>query len=425
MLIVKKTEHLEGKVNAPPSKSYTHRAVIGASLAEGVSKIKYPLWGEDCLASVRGCESLGAKVKLDKDVWFIEGGNFKTPDDVINVGNSGTTLRILTSISSLIPKGYAILTGDSSIRKRPMQPLLDALKQININAFSSKLNGTAPIIVESGKINGNVVKIRGDISSQFITSLLMLLPFNKEDSEIILTTPLKSKPYIDVTIDILDKFGIKVDETEKGFLVYGNQRYRPIDYIIEGDYSSSSYIIAAGILINSHIEIYNLFKDSKQGDKAIIEIVKDMGADIKVKKDCVIVEGEYNLRGIDVDIKDIPDLLPTIAVLACFAEGKTEIYNGEHVRYKETDRIKACYTELKKMGANIKEKEDGLIIEGVKKLKGARLNTYNDHRLVMAFTVAGLKAEGESIIEGEEAVKVSFPNFIEVMKSLGANIEVC
>ncbi|WP_456472251.1 3-phosphoshikimate 1-carboxyvinyltransferase [Methanocaldococcus sp.] len=424
MLIVRKTERLEGEINAPPSKSYTHRAVIGASLAEGTSKIKNPLNGADCLSSVHGCRMLGAEIDIKEDVWIVKGGKLKTPEDVIDVGNSGTTLRILTGVSSQIPKGYAILTGDSSIRRRPMQPLLDALKQLNIEAFSSKEDGTAPIIVKSGKLKGDKVKIRGDVSSQFITSLMMTLPFNENDTEIILTSPLKSKPYLEITMDILDKFGIKVEETERGFLVYGNQRYRAIDYIVEGDYSSSSYLIAAGILTKSNITINNLFENSKQGDKAIIKIVKEMGADIKVKKDKVIVEGDYNLEGIDVDVKDIPDLVPTIAVLGCFAEGKTTIYNGEHVRYKECDRLSACAKELSKMGAKIKEKPDGLIIEGVKKLKGAKLNTYHDHRLVMAFTVAGLKAEGETVIEGEETVKISFPNFIEVMKTLGANIEI-
>ncbi len=426
MLIVKKTEHLEGRVKSPPSKSYTHRAVIGASLAEGKSIIYSPLWGKDCLSSVYGCRMLGAKINLSlkNDLWEVFGGDLKTPENIINVGNSGTTLRILTSISSQIPKGFSILTGDSSIRKRPMQPLLDALKQLNINAFSSKLDGTAPIIVESGKLRGNLVKIRGDVSSQFITSLLMLLPFNDEDTTLKLTTPLKSKPYVDITLDILKKFDINIEYEDNSFIVYGNQKYRPINYTVEGDYSSASYIIAAGILINSKIEILNLYADSKQGDKRFIDLVKEMGADIKVKKDRIIVEGEYNLNGIDIDAKDIPDLVPTLAVLGCFAEGTTRIYNAEHVRYKESDRLKACYTELKKMGADIEEKKDGLIIRGVKKLKGAKLNTYHDHRLVMAFTVAGLKAEGETVIDDESSVKISFPNFVEVMKSLGANITV-
>lgn len=428
MLIVEKTEELRGTVNAPPSKSYTHRAVICASLGDGVSKILNPLNSEDCLSSLYGCISLGAQIERRKDIWVVE-GNYnspKTPDNVIDVGNSGTTLRILTGISSQIPRGYAILTGDESIRRRPMGPLLDALNQLGIVAFSSKMDGTAPVVVKGGKIERNLVRIRGDVSSQFITSLMMTLPFAQEDSRIVLTTPLKSAPYLDITMDVLERFGIKVKvlEGNREYLVEGNQRYKPTKYRVEGDYSSASYILAAGVLLNSKILIKNLFKDSKQGDRRIVDILREMGAHIKVREDRVVVEGPYNLEGISIDVKDIPDLVPTLAVLGCFAQGRTEIYNGEHVRLKECDRLHACAVELRKMGGRIREKPDGLIIEGVGRLRGARLNTYGDHRLVMAFTVAGLLAEGRTIIEGEESVKVSFPDFIPVMKSLGANLTV-
>ncbi|HID47488.1 MAG TPA: 3-phosphoshikimate 1-carboxyvinyltransferase [Methanothermococcus okinawensis] len=428
MLLVERTEELRGSVNAPPSKSYTHRAVICASLGDGVSNILNPLNSEDCLSSVYGCISLGAKIHREEDRWIVE-GNYnspKTPDNVIDVRNSGTTLRILTGISSQISKGYAILTGDESIRRRPMGPLLDGLNQLGIVAFSSKMDNTAPVVVKGGKIENNLVKIRGDVSSQFITSLMMTLPFSQEDSKIVLTTPLKSAPYLDITVDVLERFGIKVSmlEEEMAFLVEGNQRYRPCDYKVEGDYSSASYILAAGVLLNSKIVVKNLFKNSKQGDRRIVDILKEMGADIKIKGDKVITEGPYHLEGISIDVKDIPDLVPTIAVLGCFAQGRTEIYNGEHVRLKECDRLHACAVELRKMGGKIREKPDGLIIEGVNKLKGARLNSYRDHRLVMAFTVAGLLAEGRTVIEGEESVKVSFPDFIPVMKSLGAKLTV-
>ena len=432
MIIVEKTDKIKGNINAPPSKSYTHRAVICASLSDGISEIKNPLNSADCLSSVHGARMLGSYINTeDENKWIVEGNSNspKTPDNIIDIGNSGTTLRILTGISSQIPKGYAVLTGDESIRKRPMQPLLDALKQLGIEAFSSKMDGTAPIIVKSGEIKNNIVKIRGDMSSQFITSLMMTLPYAKDDSKIILTTPLKSAPYLDITIDVLSKFGITVkpleEENEKGFFIEGNQKYKSCNYTVEGDYSSASYLVAAGVLLNSEITINNLFKDSKQGDKEIINIVKEMGADIEVKNDKVIINGAHKLKGIDVDVKNIPDLVPTIAVLGCFAEGKTTIYNGEHVRLKECDRLNACAKELTKMGAKITEKPDGLVIEGVGKLKGAELETYHDHRLVMAFTIAGMMAEGKTIIKGEDAVKISFPNFVEVMKSIGANITVC
>ena len=432
MIIVEKTDKIKGNINAPPSKSYTHRAVICASLSDGISEIKNPLNSADCLSSVHGARMLGSYINTeDENKWIVEGNNNspKTPDNIIDIGNSGTTLRILTGISSQIPKGYAVLTGDESIRKRPMQPLLDALKQLGIEAFSSKMDGTAPIIVKSGEIKNNIVKIRGDMSSQFITSLMMTLPYAKDDSKIILTTPLKSAPYLDITIDVLSKFGITVkpleEENEKGFFIEGNQKYKSCNYTVEGDYSSASYLVAAGVLLNSEITINNLFKDSKQGDKEIINIVKEMGADIEVKNDKIIINGPHKLKGIDIDVKNIPDLVPTIAVLGCFAEGKTTIYNGEHVRLKECDRLNACAKELTKMGAKITEKPDGLVIEGVGKLKGAELETYHDHRLVMAFTIAGMMAEGKTIIKGEDAVKISFPNFVEVMKSIGANITLC
>ena len=193
MIIVEKTDKIKGNIYAPPSKSYTHRAVICASLSDGISEIKNPLNSADCLSSVHGARMLGAHINTeDENKWIVEGNNDnpKTPDNIIDIGNSGTTLRILTGISSQIPNGYAVLTGDESIRKRPMQPLLDALKQLGIEAFSSKMDGTAPIIVKSGEIKNNIVKIRGDMSSQFITSLMMTLPFAKDDSKIILTTPL-------------------------------------------------------------------------------------------------------------------------------------------------------------------------------------------------------------------------------------------
>ncbi|ABR54427.1 3-phosphoshikimate 1-carboxyvinyltransferase [Methanococcus vannielii SB] len=428
MLIVKRTSEVKGIINAPPSKSYTHRAVISASLANGLSILKNPLNGADCLSSAHACRMLGAEITNEVEKWTIIGSKLKVPDNIIDIGNSGTTLRIITGISSQIPDGYAVITGDDSIRKRPMQPLLDALKQLGIESFSTRNNGIAPIIVKAGKITSNSVKIRGDMSSQFITSLMMTLPFSETDSEIILTTPLKSEPYLNITIDVLDKFGVKiekiVEENKTGYKIKGKQSYRPCEYTIEGDYSSASYLIATGVLLNSDIEVKNVFKNSKQGDREIIEIVKKMGADVEINENNVKIKGPYNLKGIEIDVTNIPDLVPTIAVLGCFAEGKTVVYNGEHVRLKECDRLNACAVELSKMGADIEEKPDGLIITGTHKLTGSKLKTHDDHRLVMAFTIAGMLADGETVIEGEESVKISFPDFVDKMKSIGCNIEV-
>ncbi|MBP2172935.1 3-phosphoshikimate 1-carboxyvinyltransferase [Methanococcus voltae] len=447
MLLVNPTKKISGTVYAPPSKSYTHRAVICAGLSKGTSKIVRPLNSQDCISSLTSMEALGSKIDLKSDKWIIESeGILKVPKNVIDIGNSGTTLRILTSLVSQVKsnsntktshndkndkKSIVILNGDNSIRKRPMGPLIDALSQLNIEVLSN--DNKAPLVIKSSEIAGNTVKIRGDMSSQFISSLMMLLPFNSQDSKILIEGDLKSEPYLDVTIDVLDKFGVNIKKENNNYLIDANQTYKATDYIVEGDYSSASYLIAMGVLLDSDITIKNLFKHSKQGDKEILSIVKRMGANLEVKEDEVIIKNSTNskfkLKGIDIDVKNTPDLVPTIAVLGCFAEGTTTIYNGEHVRIKECDRLMACTKELTKMGAKIEEKPDGLIIKGLdlengETLKGAELETYHDHRLIMAFTMAGMLAQGQTKIKGEEAVSISFPNFVDVIKSIGANIEI-
>ncbi|MCS3922443.1 3-phosphoshikimate 1-carboxyvinyltransferase [Methanococcus voltae PS] len=447
MLLVNPTKKISGTVYAPPSKSYTHRAVICAGLSKGTSKIVQPLNSQDCISSLTSMEALGSKIDLKSDKWIIESeGILKVPKNVIDIGNSGTTLRILTSLVSQVKsnsntktshndkndkKSIVILNGDNSIRKRPMGPLIDALSQLNIEVLSN--DNKAPLVIKSSEIAGNTVKIRGDMSSQFISSLMMLLPFNSQDSKILIEGDLKSEPYLDITIDVLDKFGVNIKKENNNYLIDANQTYKATDYIVEGDYSSASYLIAMGVLLDSDITIKNLFKHSKQGDKEILSIVKRMGANLEVKEDEVIIKNSTNskfkLKGIDIDVKNTPDLVPTIAVLGCFAEGTTTIYNGEHVRIKECDRLMACTKELTKMGAKIEEKPDGLIIKGLdlengETLKGAELETYHDHRLIMAFTMAGMLAQGQTKIKGEEAVSISFPNFVDVIKSIGANIEI-
>ncbi|MBP2201655.1 3-phosphoshikimate 1-carboxyvinyltransferase [Methanococcus voltae] len=447
MLLVNPTKKISGTVYAPPSKSYTHRAVICAGLSKGTSKIVRPLNSQDCISSLTSMEALGSKIDLKSDKWIIESeGILKVPKNVIDIGNSGTTLRILTSLVSQVKsnsntktshndkndkKSIVILNGDNSIRKRPMGPLIDALSQLNIEVLSN--DNKAPLVIKSSEIAGKTVKIRGDMSSQFISSLMMLLPFNSQDSKILIEGDLKSEPYLDITIDVLDKFGVNIKKENNNYLIDANQTYKATDYIVEGDYSSASYLIAMGVLLDSDITIKNLFKHSKQGDKEILNIVKRMGANLEVKEDEVIIKNSTNskfkLKGIDIDVKNTPDLVPTIAVLGCFAEGTTTIYNGEHVRIKECDRLMACTKELTKMGAKIEEKPDGLIIKGLdlengETLKGAELETYHDHRLIMAFTMAGMLAQGQTKIKGEEAVSISFPNFVDVIKSIGANIEI-
>ncbi len=421
-LIVKPTSSISGRVKAPPSKSYTHRAIIIASLAEGKSTVTEPLISEDTKASIDACTAIGAEIEIENNKIIIKGnsGKIKVPDKVINTKNSGTTIRIMTAVAGLCDTKIT-LTGDESIQKRPMRPLLDALEQLGVKTESR--NGNPPVSI-TGPILEGICRIRGDISSQFISGLLIATPLAKSDTEIQITTELKSKPYIDLTLDVLTNFNGRIGKEDNKFLISGNQKYKAKDYAVEGDYSSSAFILGAAALTDSEVIVENLFENSKQGDKEIIEILRRMGTDVIVKKSSITVKGNGKLKGIDVDLSNSPDLVPIVAVLGSLAEGKTQIRNVGHLRYKESDRLHAITVELKKMGAKVKEGKDSLEIEGVELLKGGKLNGWNDHRIVMALAVAGLKAKEETIIDSAESIPVSFPNFVEAMEKLGVKISL-
>jgi len=421
-IMVKPSIELRGTVTAPPSKSYTHRAIIIGSLAKGGSIIQNPLISDDTMASVEACRKIGAEIKIfDKNKKIqITGisGKLKTPKEVIDVRNSGTTLRIMTSIGGLC-RGKVILTGDESIRRRPMQPLLDALEQLGVRTTS--VDGKPPVTVQ-GPLKGGDCRIRGDISSQFISGLLISAPLATNDTKIEIITELKSKPYIDLTLDVIKKFDGRIEVKNNNFYVNGNQTYKGGIYRIEGDYSSAAFILAAAALTESEVTIKNLLRDSKQGDRRIIEILKNMGVDLKTKENELIIKGDGKLSGIEIDLSQNPDLVPIVSVLGSFAKGKTIIKNVEHLRYKECDRLKAMSNELEKMGARIKEGRDYLWIKGIKSLKGARVHGWNDHRVVMALAIAGLRAEGETNIDTAESISVSFPEFVDCLRQLGADL---
>jgi len=421
-IMIKPSIELRGTVTAPPSKSYTHRAIIIGSLAKGGSIIQNPLISDDTMASVEACRKIGAEIKIfDKNKKIqITGisGKLKTPKEVIDVRNSGTTLRIMTSIGGLC-RGKVILTGDESIRRRPMQPLLDALEQLGVRTTS--VDGKPPVTVQ-GPLKGGDCRIRGDISSQFISGLLISAPLAANDTKIEIITELKSKPYIDLTLDVIKKFDGRIEVKNNNFYVNGNQTYKGGIYRIEGDYSSAAFILAAAALTESEVTIKNLLRDSKQGDRRIIEILKNMGVDLKTKENELIIKGDGKLSGIEIDLSQNPDLVPIVSVLGSFAKGKTIIKNVEHLRYKECDRLKAMSNELEKMGARIKEGRDYLWIKGIKSLKGARVHGWNDHRVVMALAIAGLRAEGETNIDTAESISVSFPEFVDCLRQLGADL---
>lgn len=414
---------LEGAVSAPPSKSYTHRAFIISTLADGKSEISNPLLSRDTLATIRACEALGAEIeKSGGEVWRVSGSpSPKTPDDVINVDNSGTTIRIMTAVSALAP-GFTVLTGDASVRQRPMGPLIKSLEDLGVKCFSTRGDNKPPIVVRGGGIRGGESRIPGHISSQFISALLIACPLAENETRIVFTSELKSEPYLEMTIEYLNLFGGSVEYNPgSGLIIPSRQTFSPTSVKIPGDFSSASFILAAAAITSSDVRVTNLDMNTAQGDKRIVDVLLEMGADLEVGENYVRVMGGGKLKGISFDCGNNPDLLPVIAVLGSFAEGKTEIFNAQHVRYKESDRISSMARELSKMGVRISEKPDGLTIFGGR-VRGAHVDSHDDHRVFMALTIAALAAEGETTISGVESVDVSYPSFLNDMMSLGADL---
>jgi len=415
-LKIQAAERMDGIVKAPPSKSYTHRAFIMAFLADGKSKICDPLYSDDTMASLNSCKALGSLVNKHNSYCEITGVKGKpfTPDNVLNLNNSGTTLRILTSIATLAD-GYTVLTGDKSLRTRPMQDILTALKPLGVTAFSTKNNAKPPIIIKGG-FKGGITSINGNVSSQFISSILMAAPYAENPVHLHVKDKFISRPYVEMTVELMEKFNVEVeyDIKNKSFHI-DPQIYKSTNYTVEGDYSSASYLIAAAASLDSEVIIQNLMKKSKQGDKLILEIVKDMGSQVKIKDNEIKICGHGRLTGTEVNLKNAPDLLPTVAALGAMAHGTTYIKGVEHARFKETDRIHTCATELTKLGVRVKEIDDGLIIKGG--VHGGTVNSHMDHRLAMAFYIIGLKV-GNIIIENPSVYNISFPDFPLIIQKL-------
>ena len=418
---------VQGRTRAPPSKSYTHRAILAAGYAAG-ARVHDPLVSADTRATVRAVEAFGGDIKHRDDGSLEVKGfdrNPETPADVIDCANSGTTTRLVTGAAGLAP-GLTVLTGDESLRSRPQGPLLRALEQLGARAESTRGNGQAPLVV-GGPMTGGTAAIPGDVSSQFVTALLMAGPNTDAGIDIALQTELKSAPYVDITLEVLDDFGVSARQTGRGFSVGGFQRYDPVggEYHVPGDFSSMSYLLAAGALAGDDGLTITGAHPSAQGDQAIVDVLREMGGDVDWDCDAgEITVGESALDGTEVSVADTPDLLPTIAALGAAADGTTRITDAEHVRYKETDRVSAMARALERLGARVEEREDSLTIHGGESdLQGARLDGRRDHRIVMALSVAGLVAEGATTIAGAEHVDVSYPGFFEVLEELGADVE--
>jgi len=417
-----------GRVRAPPSKSYTHRAILAAGYGADATVVD-PLVSADTRATMRAVEAFGGAVDRGGDELAVSGfdGRPAVPDDVVDCANSGTTTRLVTACGALAD-GLCVFTGDGSLRSRPQGPLLDAIDQLGGRAESTRRNGQAPLVV-GGPVDGGSVSIPGDVSSQYVTALLMAGAVTDEGVGIDLETELKSAPYVDITIEVLDDFGVDVERTAEGFRVPGGQSYRPDggEYAVPGDFSSMSYLLAAGAVAAADGEgvVVAGARPSAQGDSAIVAVLREMGASVGWDQEAgEITVPRASLSGTTVDVGDTPDLLPTIAALGAVADGDTTIENCEHVRYKETDRVSAMAEELSTLGASVTEETDRLTVHGGDSdLVGARVDGRRDHRIVMSLAVAGLVADGETTIEGGEHVDVSFPGFFDALESLGVDIE--
>jgi 3-phosphoshikimate 1-carboxyvinyltransferase len=414
-----------GTTRAPPSKSYTHRAILAAGYGDGAT-VRDALVSADTRATMRAVEAFGGAVERDGRTVRVEGfdGRPAVPDRVIDCANSGTTIRLATACAAL-GDGLTVLTGDESLRARPHGPLLDAVRQLGGRAESTRGTGQAPLVV-GGPIDGGRVEIPGDVSSQFVTALLMAGAVTDSGIEVALETELKSAPYVDITVEVLDAFGVDAGATAEGFAVGGGQSYATPEYAVPGDFSSISYLLAAGAVAGEGAGVVvEGARPGAQGDSAIVEILDRMGADVEWDRDAGrIGVGRAPLGGFEVDVGDTPDLLPTVAVLGAVADGETRIVNCAHVRHKETDRVAVMAAELETMGASVTETDETLTIHGEEStLRGASVAGHGDHRIVMALAVAALAAEGTTTIAGAEHVDVSFPGFFETLAGLGARVE--
>ncbi|MCR5350484.1 MAG: 3-phosphoshikimate 1-carboxyvinyltransferase [Acholeplasmatales bacterium] len=419
MNVIITPKKLEGDCVIPPSKSLSHRAIIAASLALGKSKITNVMYSKDILATIGAMRACGAKIVEYDNYLEIEGiGKVERINDVIDCNESGSTIRFMVPIALTCDKEIKFI-GKNNLVKRPLDPFFEIFDEQNIKY--EREENYLPLVVKNG-LKPGTFKIRGDISSQFITGLLYALPLLDSDSNIIITTEMESKGYIDLTLDTLKLFGIEIENLDyKEFKIKGNQKYKPFDYDIEGDYSQSAFFLLADCL-GANINLKSMNKLSHQGDKKIIEDIKDLGYEV-IFDDDNLKSKELNSKGCVIDFSQSPDLGPALAVLCALTKGKSEFINAGRLRIKECDRITCMKEEINKLGGNVVENENGMTIEGVDRFKGTTVDSHNDHRVVMALAMATLKMDGKLKILNAEAVSKSFPNFFEVFENLGGIVE--
>lgn len=427
---IRKSSHLKGEVSVPPSKSHTIRAILLSAFSEGTSTIYNPGKSLDCNSALSVAEQLGAKVTRSDGRYIVEGlgKNLKMPEDVLNADNSATLLYFTTPVMASLD-GCCVFTGDWTLRKRPIQELLDAMNTLGANAYRTREAVDGCPVVIHGKMKGGEVHLQGNLS-QFVSGMLLAAPLLEGDTKLYSDYPLET-PYVKMTIDWMRKHGVELDYDEEGFKWYtikGGQSYRAAEDHVPGDWSGASFFLVCGAIAGEEVIINNLDYYDGHGDAKVVDVLRGMGADIEIDNENkrVIVHGGKKLHGTEIDMADIPDSLPAIVTVCAFAETDSKLTNIENIRFKESDRVGCMQEEMAKFGVQVEvnDEENYMIVKGGGNAAGTAVNTHGDHRIAMAMALAGLCSEGDTVIENAEVAAVSYPAFFDYLKNLGADITI-
>ncbi|MEY2819640.1 MAG: hypothetical protein RL275_3103 [Chloroflexota bacterium] len=410
---------LNATVRVPGSKSLTNRALLIASLANGTTHLTNTLFSDDSRYFAKALQTLGFDVQLDevKHAMTVKGLGGKIPakNAELFIGNAGTAARFLSAFLTL-GNGEYILDGEPRMRERPIRDLVDSLTQLG--AKLEPTNNCPPVKITANGLPGGKTTIAGDISSQFLSALLMVAPYAQTPIEVTLSTDLNSKPYVDMTIAIMKDFGVEIERNQYSRFTIHPSHYSPLSsYAIESDASAASYFFAAPAVCGGTVKVENISRKSVQGDVGFLDVLQKMGCVITESENSIMVHGPSSIVGVDVDMRDIPDTAQTLAAVAPFADSPTRIRGIASARVKETDRVHATCVELDRLGVRVEEHEDGMTIYPVEKMRSASIQTYNDHRMAMAFSLIGLRFDGVTI-ENPACVSKTFPNFFDVLETL-------
>ncbi len=407
------------EITVPGSKSFTHRILIASALSSGRCSIENALLSEDTVLTMEALRQMGIRIEekpANRLIIYGGQGDLRPSTEPVYLGNSGTSIRLLTAVAALGKDTYTLL-GNDRMAERPIQALIDALNQIGVQARSIRNNGCPPVEVNGKNLAGTAVAINCRASSQYLSGLLLMAPLTAKGLKIMVTEGPVSRPYVDMTLEVMSRFGIAIDR--RGYDVFqiaGNQVYRAGTYAVEADGSQAGYFWAAAAICRKTVKVKGLSTDSCQGDVNFSKILESMGCAIKTEPDGITVSGGDRLRAVEIDMGDMPDMVPTLAVVAAFAEGTTVMKNVSHLKSKESDRLAAVVKELLRMGITARCDDDQLLVTGGRP-RGAEIETYGDHRIAMSFAVAGLAAPG-TIIRNQRCVEKSFPNFWEVLRGM-------